>query len=89
VMKYVVLVGDGMAGYPLEGLGGKTPLMVARTPHMDWMAGRGEMGLVRTVPEGFSPGSEIANLSSAGKREIVIEKGYELIERLLGPSRSA
>ena len=37
-MKYVIIVGDGMADYPVESLGGKTPLMVARTPHMDWMA---------------------------------------------------
>ncbi len=65
-MKYVIIVGDGMADYPVESLGGKTPLMVARTPHMDWMAEQGEIGLVRTVPEGFNPGSEIANLSIFG-----------------------
>ncbi len=64
--KYVIIVGDGMADYPVESLGGKTPLMVARTPHMDWMAGLGEIGLVRTVPDGFNPGSEIANLSIFG-----------------------
>ncbi len=65
-MKYVVIVGDGMADYPVESLGGKTPLMVARTPHMNWMAEQGEIGLVRTVPDGFNPGSEIANLSIFG-----------------------
>ena len=65
-MKYVIIVGDGMADYPVQSLGGKTPLMVARTPHMDFMAGQGEIGLVRTVPEGFNPGSEIANLSIFG-----------------------
>ena len=65
-MKYVVLVGDGMADYPVEGLKGKTPLMVAKTPHMDWMARHGEVGLVRTIPDGFNPGSEIANLSIFG-----------------------
>jgi 2,3-bisphosphoglycerate-independent phosphoglycerate mutase len=65
-VKYVVIVGDGMADYPVESLGGKTPLMVARTPHMDWMAEHGEIGLVRTVPGGFNPGSEIANLSIFG-----------------------
>lgn len=65
-MKYVVIVGDGMADYPVESLGGKTPLMVAKTPHMDFMASEGEIGLVRTVPEGFNPGSEIANLSIFG-----------------------
>ena len=65
-MKYVIVVGDGMADYPVESLGGKTPLMVARTPHMDWMANQGEIGLVRTIPDGFNPGSEIANLSIFG-----------------------
>jgi len=65
-VKYVIMVGDGMADYPVESLRGRTPLMVARTPHMDWMASQGEIGLVRTVPEGFTPGSEIANLSIFG-----------------------
>jgi 2,3-bisphosphoglycerate-independent phosphoglycerate mutase len=64
--KYVIMVGDGMADYPVESLGGKTPLMVARTPHMDRMANQGEIGLVRTIPHGFNPGSEIANLSIFG-----------------------
>ncbi len=64
--KYVIIVGDGMADYPVESIGGKTPLMVARTPHMDWMAESGEIGLVRTVPDGFNPGSEVANLSIFG-----------------------
>ncbi len=65
-MKYVIIVGDGMADYPIQSLGGRTPLMVARTPHMDWMAKQGEIGLVRTIPDGFNPGSEIANLSIFG-----------------------
>jgi 2,3-bisphosphoglycerate-independent phosphoglycerate mutase len=65
-IKYVVIVGDGMADYPIQSLGGKTPLMVAKTPHMDWMAKQGEIGLVRTIPDGFNPGSEIANLSIFG-----------------------
>ena len=65
-MKYVVIVGDGMADDPVESLQGKTPLMAAKTPHMDWLAKHGEMGLVRTVPDGFIPGSEIANLSIFG-----------------------
>jgi 2,3-bisphosphoglycerate-independent phosphoglycerate mutase len=55
-----------MADYPVESLGGKTPLMVAKIPHMDWMVEHGEIGLVRTVPDGFNPGSEIANLSIFG-----------------------
>jgi 2,3-bisphosphoglycerate-independent phosphoglycerate mutase len=65
-MKYIVIVGDGMADYGIECLGGKTPLMVAKTPHMDWLAKHGEIGLVRTIPKGFTPGSEIANLSIFG-----------------------
>jgi len=65
-MKYIVIVGDGMADYGIEALDGKTPLMVARTPHMDWLAQHGEIGLVRTIPDGFTPGSEIANLSIFG-----------------------
>jgi 2,3-bisphosphoglycerate-independent phosphoglycerate mutase len=65
-IKFVIIVGDGMADYPVEGLGGRTPLMAARTPDMDWMATHGEIGLVRTIPDGFNPGSEIANLSIFG-----------------------
>src|SRR3989304_6280828 len=65
-MKHVVIVGDGMADYPVDGLNGKTPLMAAKTPHMDWLARHGEIGLVKTVPDGFKPGSEIANLSIFG-----------------------
>ena len=55
-MKYLVLIGDGMADYPLEALGGKTPLMVARTPNMDALAQRGKVGLVRTIPHGLPKG---------------------------------
>ena len=65
-MKYVLLVGDGMADYPLEELGGKTPLMAANTPNMDWIAGNGAVGLVKTIPPGFSSGTEIANMSLLG-----------------------
>ena len=69
-IKYVIIVGDGMADYPVDSLGGKTPLTVARTPHMDWMAESGEIGLVRTIPDGFNPGSEVANLSIFGYNPI-------------------
>ncbi len=65
-MKYVMLVGDGMADYPLAELGGKTPLMAANTPNMDWVAGNGTVGLVKTIPLGFSSGTEIANMSLLG-----------------------
>jgi len=66
-MKYVILIGDGMADEPLDELEGKTPLEVARTPHMDALARRAEeMGLVKTVPEGFEPGSDVANMAILG-----------------------
>jgi 2,3-bisphosphoglycerate-independent phosphoglycerate mutase len=63
--KYLVLVGDGMADYPLEELGGKTPLQAAETPNMDRIAAR-RVGLVRTIPDGMEPGSDVANLSLLG-----------------------
>ncbi|MEW6327479.1 MAG: cofactor-independent phosphoglycerate mutase [Thermodesulfobacteriota bacterium] len=65
-MKYVVLIGDGMGDYPLEELGGKTPLQAASIPAMDFLAREGELGLVKTVPPGFEPGSDVANLSILG-----------------------
>ena len=65
-MKYLVLVGDGMADYPLDDLEGKTPLMVARTPNLDFLAQQGRLGLVCTIPKGCPKGSEIANLSIFG-----------------------
>lgn len=65
-MKYVVIVGDGMADRPLKELGGKTPLQKAHTPNMDWLAAHGIPGRVRTVPENMHPGSDVANLSILG-----------------------
>jgi len=65
-MKYVVLLGDGMSDESIAQLGGKTPLQAADTPHMDFMAKRGRLGLARTVPPGLPPGSDVANLSVFG-----------------------
>jgi 2,3-bisphosphoglycerate-independent phosphoglycerate mutase len=65
-MKYVILLGDGMADEPLAGLGGKTPLQYASTPNMDFVAANGEIGMAGTVPAGFPPGSDVANLSVLG-----------------------
>jgi 2,3-bisphosphoglycerate-independent phosphoglycerate mutase len=65
-MKYVVIVGDGMADMPLQELGGRTPLQTAFTPHMDELAGEGLPGRVRTIPQGMQPGSDVANLSILG-----------------------
>src|SRR5512138_3589467 len=64
--KYLIVVGDGMADERLAELGGKTPLEYARTPNMDRIAREGATGLLRTVPAGFDPGSDIANLSILG-----------------------
>ncbi len=65
-MKLVVLLGDGMADLPLSSLQGKTPLQKAKKPNMDLLAKRGRSGLARTVPDGFPPGSDVANLSVMG-----------------------
>ncbi|MGE5615143.1 MAG: cofactor-independent phosphoglycerate mutase [Bacillota bacterium] len=65
-MKYVVVLGDGMADYRVPGLGNKTPLQCARKPNMDFLAANGETGMVRTVPDGIQPGSDVANLSVMG-----------------------
>ncbi|OYV11715.1 MAG: 2,3-bisphosphoglycerate-independent phosphoglycerate mutase, partial [Methanosaeta sp. NSM2] len=64
--KLVVLLGDGMADLPLEALGGRTPLQAAKKPNMDRLARQGRSGLARTVPEGYAPGSDVANLSVLG-----------------------
>lgn len=65
-MKYIVVLGDGMADYPLEELGEKTPLEYAKTPMMDQLAQKSEIGQVHTIPAGMSPGSDTANLSVLG-----------------------
>ncbi len=65
-MKYVIVLGDGMADEPIEELGGKTPLEYAETPAMDDLAGRSQVGLVHTIPEGMKPGSDTANLAVLG-----------------------
>lgn len=65
-MKYIVLLGDGMSDEPLSELSGRTPLEAAATPNMDALANDGELGLAHTIPEGFPPGSDVANLSVFG-----------------------
>ncbi len=65
-MKYVVIIGDGMADRPLKELDGKTPLQRASIPNMDRLAREGTVGKIRTVPDGFHPGSDIANLNILG-----------------------
>lgn len=65
-MKYIVVLGDGMADKPIDELGGKTPLEYADTPTMDLLSKKSEIGLVHTIPEGMKPGSDTANLSVLG-----------------------
>ncbi len=65
-MKYLVLLYDGMADYPVPALNGKTPMEVAKKPIFDRLASKGEVGMVRTVAKGLKPGSDVANLSVMG-----------------------
>ena len=65
-MKHIIILGDGMADHPVERLGGKTLLQYAHTPVMDLLAKEGRCGRLLTVPEGFSPGSEVANTCILG-----------------------
>lgn len=65
-MKHIIILGDGMADHPVERLGGKTLLQYADTPYMDMLAKNGRTGRLITIPEGFQPGSEVANTSILG-----------------------
>ena len=77
-MKYIIVLGDGMADEPIGKLGGRTPLQAADTPAMDWLAAHGRCGLLKTVPDGYHPGSEIANLSVLGyDLDRVFEQGED------------
>ena len=81
-MKYIVVLGDGMADEPIESLDNKTPLAYANTPAMDTLASMGEMGMVQNVPFGMSPGSEIANLSVMGYDPLTDFTGRSPLEAL-------
>lgn len=81
-MKYVVILGDGMADEPIESLGGKTILQSANTPCMDELAKKSEIGMVNTVPEGMSPGSDTANLSVLGYDPKIYYSGRSPLEAL-------
>lgn len=65
-MKYIVVLGDGMADEPIAEIGGTTPLMYAKTPVMDSLAPKSEVGLAHTIPQGMKPGSDTANLAVLG-----------------------
>lgn len=73
-MKHIIILGDGMADWPAENLGNKTLLQYAHTPYMDMLAKKGRTGMLKTVPDGFHPGSEVANSSILGYDQ---EKVYE------------
>ncbi len=81
-MKYVVFLGDGMADYPNEALGGKTPLEAADKPHMDALAKNGTMGLAKTVDDSLNPGSDVANLSVLGYDPLRYYSGRSPLEAL-------
>ncbi len=81
-MKYVIVLGDGMADRPLEELEGMTPLEYAKTPNMDRLAAAGEIGMAHTIPDGMSPGSDTANLSVLGYDPKVYYSGRSPLEAL-------
>lgn len=81
-MKYVIVLGDGMADYPIADIGGKTPLEYADTPAMDKLAAVSEVGLVHTIPDGMSPGSDTANLSVIGYDPKIYYSGRSPLEAL-------
>ncbi len=79
-MKYIIILGDGMSDKPIAELGNKTPLQAAHTPYMDMLASKGRNGLLNTVPDGFSPGSEVANLSVLGYDIPTVYEGRGVLE---------
>ncbi|MEA4903306.1 MAG: cofactor-independent phosphoglycerate mutase [Petrimonas sp.] len=79
-MKYIIILGDGMADEPIAKLGNKTPLQAAKTPYMDELAQKGRSGMLDTIPEGMSPGSEIANLSVLGYDVPGVYEGRGVLE---------
>ncbi len=81
-MKYVIILGDGMADRPIDEIGGKTPLEYAKTPAMDRLAKVSQIGMVHTIPEGMSPGSDTANLSVLGYDPKIYYTGRSPLEAL-------
>ena len=79
-MKYIIILGDGMADEPIESIGNKTVVQAAHTPYMDMLARKGKNGLLDTIPKGFSPGSEIANLSVLGYDVAEVYEGRGVLE---------
>ena len=81
-MKYIVILGDGMADEPIAALGNRTPLEVAATPMMDMLAPVSEIGLAKTIPQGMKPGSDTANLAVLGYDPKVYYSGRSPLEAL-------
>ena len=81
-MKYVVILGDGMADEPIEAIGGKTPLEYAKTPMMDKLSETSEIGLAATIPAGMKPGSDTANLAVLGYNPRIYYTGRSPLEAL-------
>lgn len=81
-MKYIVVLGDGMADEPIPTLGGRTPLDAAVTPVLDELAGKGTLGTVQNVPAGMAPGSDVANLSVLGYDPAANYSGRSPLEAL-------
>lgn len=79
-MKYIILVGDGMADHPCDALHGKTPLEVAHTPHMDGLASKGIIGRVRLTPPGYPPGSDVTQLTLLGYDPVKYYTGRSPLE---------
>jgi len=79
-MKYIIILGDGMADEPVAKLGNRTPLQAAKTPYMDRLAQKGRSGMLDTIPEGMAPGSEIANLSVLGYDVPRVYEGRGVLE---------
>ena len=79
-MKYIIILGDGMADWPVESLEGKTLLQYAHTPYMDMLAAKGRTGMLSTVPDGFHPGSEVANSSILGYDQAEVYEGRGPLE---------
>jgi len=79
-MKYIIILGDGMADWPVESLEGKTLLQYAHTPYMDMLAAKGRTGMLLTVPDGFHPGSEVANSSILGYDQSEVYEGRGPLE---------
>lgn len=79
-MKHIIILGDGMADWHRQDLGGKTLLQYVDTPHFDWLASHGQNGLLQTIPEGFHPGSEVANSSILGYDQNIVYEGRGPLE---------